>query len=91
MNISVKIRQLWDYLKVQDNELLVVRSFNFAQNSDEYIVAKKIGDNLEVTTTDKMPDIEPGMAFQLIQQIGADGKHKIPSVNRMKEDESIDY
>lgn len=30
MNISVKIRQLWDYLKVQDNELLVVRSFNFA-------------------------------------------------------------
>lgn len=91
MNTKTKIRQLWDYLKVQDDELLIVRSFNTARHSDEYIVAKMNGTQLEITTTDTMPDIQPGTAFQMIQQIGADGKHKIPSVDQIKEDERLDY
>lgn len=91
MNIKIKIQQLWDYLKVQDEELLIVRSFNATKNSDEYIVARKTGNELEITTTDIMPEIKPNMAFQMIQQIGADGRHKIPSVEQIKRDEMLDY
>lgn len=91
MNTKIKIQQLWDYLKVQDEELLIVRSFNATKGSDEYIVARKIGNELEITTTDTMPVINPNMAFQIIQQIGADGRHKIPSVEQIKRDEMLDY
>lgn len=91
MNTKIKIQQLWDYLKVQDEELLIVRSFNATKNSDEYILARKTGNELEITTTDTMPEIKPNMAFQMIQQIGADGRHKIPSVEQIKRDEMLDY
>ncbi len=91
MNIKSKIHKLWDYLKVQDDELLIVRSFNATKNSDEYIVAKKRDTELEITTTDTMPKIQPGMAFQMIQQLGSDGKHEIPTVEQIKRDELLDY
>lgn len=91
MNIKLKIHRLWDYLKVQDDELLIIRSFNAAKNSDEYIVARMTDNELEISATDTMPDIKPGMAFQMIQQIGVDGKHKIPSVEQIKRDELLDY
>lgn len=91
MNIQTKIHRLWDYLKVQDDELLIIRSFNAAKNSDEYIVARMTGNELEISATDTMPDIKPGTGFQMIQQIGADGKHKIPSVEQIKRDELLDY
>lgn len=91
MNTKTKIHQLWDYLKLQDDELLIVRSFNAAKDSDEYIVAKKNDNELEITTTDAVPQIHPGTAFQMIQQIGSDGKHKIPTVEQIKRDELLDY
>lgn len=91
MNVKSKIHKLWDYLKVQDDELLIVRSFNASKHSDEYIVAKMIGNELEITTTNEMPHLQPGIAFQLIQQIGSDGRHKIPSVEQLKQDRILDY
>lgn len=91
MNTKSKIHRLWDYLKVQDNELLIVRSFNATLNSDEYIMAQKIDNEIEITTTNSMPTFNPGVPFQLIQHFGSDGKHKIPSVEQLKRDELIDY
>lgn len=91
MDIKSKILKLWDYLKVQDNEFLIVRSFNTDTNSDVYIVAKMIGNELEITTTNTMPTINPGISFQLIQQLGADRKYKVPSVDQIQRDELIDY
>lgn len=91
MNTKSKIHQLWNYLKIQDEELLIVRSYNTAMESDEYIVAKMVDKKLEVTTANTMPTFNPGTSFQLIQQIGADGKHKVPSVEQLQKDELIDY
>lgn len=91
MDTKTKIHKLWDYLKVQDDELLIVRSFNVTENSNEYIVAEKHGTELEITTTSTMPKIQPGMSFHMIQQLGSDGKHKIPTVEQIKNDELLDY
>lgn len=91
MDIKIKIHQLWDYLKVQDDEILIVRSFNTTKDSDEYIVAKRTDNGLEITISDAMPEIKPGVAFQMIQQRGKDGKHKIPSVNQLRQNELLDY
>lgn len=91
MNTRTKIRQLWGYLKIQDDELLIVRSFNATKKSDEYIVAEKVDNELKITATDTMPEIHPGIAFQMIQQIGSDGKYKIPTVEQIKRDELLDY
>ena len=91
MNVKTQIHQLWDYLKVQDDELMIVRSFNATKNADEYIVAEMINGQLEINTEDKMPDLNQGKPFQLIQQRGQDGKHKIPSVEQIKQDELLDY
>lgn len=90
MDTKTKIRKLWDYLKVQDDELLIVLSFNATTNSDDYIVAEMNGNEIEITINNQMPDIK-GRPFQLIQQIGSRGKHKIPSVEQLKRDELIDY
>ena len=91
MNIKSKIHKLWDYLKVQDDELLIVRSFNANNNSDEYIVTRMVDNELAITIMKTMPQLQPDVAFQLIQQIGADGKHTIPSVEQLKQDELLDY
>lgn len=91
MNTRTKIRQLWGYLKIQDDELLIVRSFNATKKSDEYIVAKMVNNELKITTTDTMSEIHSGVAFQMIQQIGSDGKYKIPTVDQIKRDELLDY
>ncbi|MCM1140205.1 MAG: hypothetical protein NC453_16690 [Muribaculum sp.] len=91
MDIKTKIRKLWDYLKVQDDELLIVLSFNATTNSDDYIVAEMIDGQIEITVRNQMPDLFSGKPFQLIQQIGENGKHKIPSVEQLKSDELIDY
>lgn len=91
MNVKTKINQLWSYLKVQDDELLIVRSFNATKNSDEYIVAEMKEGEITITTSDKMPDLNQGIPFQLIQQRGENGKHKIPSVEQLKMDELLDY
>lgn len=91
MNVKTQIHQLWSYLKVQDDELLIVRSFNNTKNADEYIVAKMVGGEIEITTTATMPDPNQCAPFQLIQQRGENGKRNIPSVEQLKLDELLDY
>ena len=39
MNMTFKIRQLWKYLRVQDDEILIVRSYNKRARKDEYVIA----------------------------------------------------
>lgn len=91
MNAKSKIHKLWDYLQVQDDELLIVRSFNILNNSDEYFVTEKTDDELKIIIMNAMPEIRPGTPFQMIQQIGPDGRHRIPSVEQLEEDELMDY
>lgn len=91
MNVQTKIQQLWDYLQVRDDELLIIRSFNATKNANEYIIAKLLKHKIKITRSDIMPDLELNQSFQLIQQIGQDGKYKIPSVEQLKQDELLDY
>lgn len=91
MNQKTKIQQLWRYLKVQDDEILIVQSYNHAKNSDEFIVAEMFGDKLIVNVENRMPDLSVDKPFRLIQQLDSSGRHMIPLVEQMKRDEQIDY
>lgn len=91
MNTKTKIHELWDYLKIQDDEILIVRSYNATKETDEFIVAQMNDNEVEIIISDTMPKLIPGTSFQLIQQLDSDGKHKIPSVEQIKRDELLDY
>lgn len=91
MNIMFQIRQLWRYLKIQDDEILIIPFYNPATQNDQYIVAEKKNARLEILTLNNMPELSSNKAFKIIQHIGSDGKHIIPSVKQMKRDEKKDY
>lgn len=91
MDQKTKIQQLWRYLKVQDDETLIVQSYDHAKGSDEFIVAKMTGNELTVSVESRIPDLSADKPFRLIQQLDSSGRHIIPSVRQMKRDEQIDY
>lgn len=91
MNQKIKIQQLWRYLKVQDDETLIVETYNHAKGADEYIVAKMAGNGLSVDVQDCMPELSADRPFRLVRQLDSSGKHTMPSVEQMKRDEQIDY
>lgn len=91
MNIVFQIRQLWRYLKIKDNEILIIPLFNQTTETDQFIVAEKKNERIEISIADKMPELSLDKPFKIIQHIGADGKHVIPSVEQMKRDEKRDY
>lgn len=91
MNEKFKIQQLWQYLKVQDDEILIVRSYSYTKNSDEFIVAKMAGNELNITIENSLPKLQIDKPFRLIQQLDSSKKHVIPSVNQIIQDELVDY
>lgn len=91
MDPKIKIQQLWRYLKVQDDETLIVKSYNHAKGSDEFIMAKMTANGLNINVENRMPELPADKPFRLIQQLDSSGKHMIPLVEQMKRDEQIDY
>ena len=91
MDTKSKIKQLWQYLKVQDDEVLIIQSYNCTQKFDEFLVAKMIGNELDITTENKLPEFQADKPFRFIQQFDSSGRHVIPSVKQLKQDEQIDY
>lgn len=91
MKTEAKIRQLWDYLKIRDDELLIIQSHNLTTNSNEYIVVQMIEHKLNITTTNEIPKLNAGTPFQMISQVDSSGHHQIPSVEQLKRDEQEDY
>lgn len=37
MDATFKIQQLWQYLKIQDDEVLIVQFYNHANGYDEFL------------------------------------------------------
>lgn len=91
MNIVFQISQLWHYLNIKDDEILIIPVYNPAIDADEYLVAEKKNKRIEFSKVDKMPELSLNKPFKLIQHLGEDGKHIIPSVDQMLKDSKIDY
>ena len=91
MNTAAKIHQLWRYLKIQDNEILIVRAYNQSKETDEFFVTETTDNGLQTTTTANMPELRVDRPFRLIQQRDSSGKYIIPSVKQLIRDELIDY
>ncbi len=91
MDDSFKIKQLWQYLKIQDNEVLIVQLYNDNKKIDELLVVEKVCGKLEAHTVSSLQILHTDKPFRLIQMRDSFGKHRFPSVERLKHDKSIDY
>lgn len=91
MDNKTKIQQLWRHLQIQDDMRLIIQSFNYSKGCDEYFVAEKHGDKLIITVSNQISEVNMEKPFQLVKQIGLDGKHVIPSVRQIIRDKEIDY
>lgn len=91
MNMTFKIHQLWKYLRVQDDEILIVRSYNKRARKDEYVIAEATSDGLKISIMSEIPELRSDRPFQMIQQRDSSGHHIIPSVTQLIKDKVSDY
>ena len=91
MNTTFKIQQIWQYLGVQDDEILIIRHYNDLYIKDEFLIVESTPNGLNITTTDSMPEFGIGQSFQMIQQRDSSGRFIIPSVAQLIQDKVSDY
>jgi len=91
MNTNLKIRQLWRYLRIRDNEILIVQVYNPERLTDKYLVTEMRGGALTSRYMDEFLEYTSNRPFRLIQQLDSECHHVIPSVKQMKRDRLIDY
>lgn len=89
--MKTKLQDLWRYLKIRDDETLIVASHNHQTKTDEYIIAELVGGELRITITTSLPIITGDKPMQIITQRGSDGKFEIPSVEQLERDQQLDY
>lgn len=91
MNATFKIQKLWQYLKIQDDEVLIVQFYNQTNGCDEFLVTENADGKLKTHIIDSLQIPNINKPFRLIQQLDSSGKHIIPDVDRIKRDERADY
>lgn len=91
MNTTFKIQQIWQYLGVQDDEILIIRHYNTSDKKDEFLVVEATQNGLKVTAVSTMPELRADQPFQIIQQRDSSGKFIIPSVTQLINDKVSDY
>lgn len=91
MKSNTKIQELWRYLKIRDDETLVIPSHSRDEKTDKYHVARMRGGVLEVTVEEGMPEPASIMPFRIVKQIDKSGKLVIPSVKQLIDDRKKDY
>lgn len=91
MTNNSKIKNLWRYLNIQDEEVLIVKMFNLSKNADDYIIARKVNDKIAVLRTDDFWKYVKDRDFRLIQYRNYEQKFDIPSPERLEHDKEIDY
>lgn len=84
-----RIRELWQYLKIQD-ESLAIRVYNSNTSQDEYILVKCI-DNELVTSRVNIDELDMSSPIRIISQRGDDGRFEIPDVSQIETDKLNDY
>lgn len=91
MTNNSKIKNLWRYLNIQDEEVLIVKMFNLSKNADDYIIARKVNGRIVVLRTDDFWKCVKDRDFRLIQYRNYEQKFDIPSPERLEHDKEIDY
>ncbi|WP_455623130.1 hypothetical protein [Parabacteroides sp.] len=91
MDATFKIQQLWQYLKIQDDEVLIVQFYNQTNGYDEFLVTENVNGKLKTHIIDSLQISNINKSFRLIQQLDSSGKHTIPDVDQIKRDERSDY
>lgn len=90
-NVELKIKELWKYLRIQDDEILIVQVYNPKTKTDEYLMAEMQGESLSVRTESDFLHYIRGKPFRLIRQRDSRGHCQIPSAKRLKSDKNRDY
>lgn len=90
MNIHASIKKLWNYLKIQD-EVLIVQVYNEQTNDVEYIMAEMDEGELSISIVDKFDQEAFKKPYRLIKQRGAQGTFEIPLVEQLENDRIADY
>lgn len=91
MDNEIKIRQLWRYLKIEDDEILIIQFYNQSTKAEEYAIAAKSNGEIEIRYEKDIPELSLNKPFHLFQHIGTEGKHIIPSVKELEEEKDMDY
>lgn len=91
MDATFKIQKLWQYLKIQDDEVLIVQFYNQTNGCDEFLVTENADGKLKTHIIDSLQIPNINKPFRLIQQLDSSGKHIISDVDRIKRDERADY
>lgn len=91
MNDIQKIRQLWHYLELTDDEMLIIPAYNTDLNKDEYLVITMPEQTMNIVVAGEKPDFNLLHAFHYISQRDARGRYRIPSVTQMERDKKMDY
>lgn len=91
MNTILRIQQIWQYLEVQDNEILIIRFYNHFHRKDEYLLVKSTNNGLTILLSETISDVICANPFRMIQQRNKAGQFIIPSVNQLIKDMVDDY
>lgn len=89
MNKKLKIKQLWHYLKIQD-ELLVIQVHNSSSGADEYLVVEMVNDELQIHTVSELQDVPTGN-LRIVSYRDDDGNLAVPDVDRIARERESDY
>lgn len=63
MNTTFKIQQIWQYLGVQDDEILIIRHYNKSDDKDEFLVVESTQEGLKVTAVSTLPQLRADQPF----------------------------
>ncbi len=91
MNKTIKIRQIWQYLEVQDDEVLIIPFYNESVKKNEFLIAEQKFNKFKVTVARDLPLLNNGRSFRIVQQRDSKGSFVIPSVKELLEEKFSDY
>lgn len=87
-----KIEELWRYLKIQDDEAMIIFRHNHAKGSDECAVVESEGGHLCMCVHENVEHaIKSLNKFRIVQYRDVYGKYATPSVLDLVKDELEDY
>lgn len=89
--MKAKLQNLWRYLKMRDDETLIVASHNHQTNTAEYLIADLVGGELRITSSTSIPTPTANKPMQIITRRGSDGKYEIPIVEQLERERRLDY
>ena len=91
MNEVFNIQRLCQYLRIRDDEVLIIRHYNKSKDKDEFLLVKYSSEGLEIKTVSVLPSFNVDQPFRIIQQRDSSGKFVIPSVDQLIKDSQDDY